>query len=253
MVKTRILATGGVLALTFTCLAMGQPATALPSESGLGSAELCPAENRTQTAVGSIEFACVLNAASESGVLVHTAVPTRGLRAMSVPIPAATSLNCDPAAEPVRTIVSERQENIDFCVVYGQVNDPAKGTWSRSIRVHWTLYPGWPSAQNIIKTVPSDGSPTLRGTIQARKQRGILPPAPFSVANWINDGNDTSTGWLKDFGSGGSHSVAIHDLQVEDASKGYKKFIGSEIASHRFTCDSDEKRCFYPGGREAGL
>lgn len=43
---------------------------------------------------------------------------------------------------PTRTIVSELEDDIDFCVVYGQSNSPTNGTWVRDIVVYMGHVPG---------------------------------------------------------------------------------------------------------------
>lgn len=166
----------------------------------------------------------------------------------------ASAVNCDPTAGPTRTIVSELEDNIEFCVVYGQVDSPENGTWSRSIIADWTMYPGWNSAQNVIHTIPSEGAPTLAGTVSSRKQNGVFPPTVLATSVWSNTGNTTTSGWdVGGLNTGGSHSVAINDLEVTDPDYGFNNYIGDDIPSHRFTCDTEMERCYYPNGQEAGL
>jgi len=164
----------------------------------------------------------------------------------------ATAATCVPA--PVRTISSELQDNIDFCVIYGQVNSPTNGSWEREIVVYWDMYPGWPSAQNRIQTIPSAGSPELYGTITSRKQNGILPPSVERVVTFSNTGNVKTTGYVSGLDNGsGSFSVALGDLAVTDPSYSFSKYIGTEIDSHRFHCDFRAEKCSFPNGQEAGL
>lgn len=164
------------------------------------------------------------------------------------------AVNCDPTNGPTRTIVSELQTDIDFCVVYGQIDSPQNGSWSRSIIVDWTMFPGWNSAQNVISTIPSEGTPTLAGTVSSRKQNGILPPTVLATSAWSNFGNTTTSGWnVGGLNTGGSHSVAINDLEVTDPTYGFNNYIGDDIPSQRFTCDTEMERCYYPNGQEADL
>lgn len=164
------------------------------------------------------------------------------------------AVNCNPLDGPTRVIVSELEDNIDFCVIYGQEDSPTNGTWSRSIIVEWNMYPGWNSAQNQIRTIPSEGSPTLSGTVSSRKQNGILLPTTLATSAWSNTGNTVTTGWnVGGLTSGGSHSVAINDLEVTDPTYGFNNYIGNDIPSHRFECDTEQERCAFPNGQEAPL
>ena len=125
----------------------------------------------------------------------------------------------------IAPIVSELQVNMEFCVTYGQ-NDPMNGSWARSIQTDWLAFPGFPSVQNRINVIPSEGSPTLTGTIAVQKQRGITPPselitALFIVSNWA-----PVTGFLVGgITEGGSYSVKMADLQVTDPTYGFDAFV----------------------------
>ena len=161
---------------------------------------------------------------------------------------------CDPTQPPTRTIVSELQVNIYLCIVYGQENDPVNGSWAQSIDVDWTVYPGWNSAQSRVSTIPSEGSPTLTGTITSQKQNGILPPTELSSALFTMNGNDSATGYVVGgLNTNGSHSVKMEDLEVTDPAYAFSRVIGPGEATPRFTCDTGQERCYYPNGQEAGL
>ncbi len=157
-------------------------------------------------------------------------------------------------APNTRTIVSELQVDIFLCVTYGQVNSPTNGSWSRSIDVDWTVYPGWNSAQSRVVTAPSAGAPTLTGTITSQKQNGIFPPTELSSAAFSMNGNDAATGYVVGgLNTGGSHAVKMEDREVTDSAYSFNKFIGAGETTPRFSCDTSEQRCFYPNGEEAGL
>lgn len=205
---------------------------------------------------GGIEFACtptalVVQEEDSNAKIQRELVPAeqQTLRAT-----AAASSVCDPTKMPERYIVSELESNVYFCVLYGQVNSPINGTWTRSINVEWIMFTGWNSAQNKIRTVPSAGTPTLKGTVSSQKQNGVLPPTKLATSLWSNKGNTTTTGWnVGGLTRSGSHSVVINDLHVTDPGKGYKIFVGGNIATHRFTCNTGTKRCYYPNMKEAPL
>ncbi|WP_161793721.1 hypothetical protein [Agreia bicolorata] len=166
----------------------------------------------------------------------------------------AVGLNCDPATPPNRRVVSELDAFAQFCIFYGQVDHPQNGTWTRSIWVTWHQYPGWNSAQSQINTQSNEGAPELSGTVSSRRQNGIFPPTVISSSLWSNNGNMTTTGWVVGgLTTGGSHSLAINDMNVTDFSKGFSLGLDDEISSLRFTCDSELERCFYPNSQEAPL
>jgi len=150
--------------------------------------------------------------------------------------------------DPERRISSELQNEIDFCVIYGQGG--AK-PWARHIVMYWDLYTGWNSAQNKVQSLPGTGAPTVSGTLISRKQNGLLPPTNLAVVGWSNKGNQTTTGYLGGFTTSGSHSVQIYVMSVYDPQKAFSVDINTRIDSHRFTCDSSKKRCYFPGGKEA--
>lgn len=169
---------------------------------------------------------------------------------------ALAAVNCDAVNPPTRTIVSELQVDLYLCAVYGQVNSPEFGSWTRSIQIDWTVYPGWNSAQSRISTIPSEGSPTLTGTVTSQKQNGVLPPTELSSAAFTMQGNDSATGYVVGgLNTDGSHSVKMEDLYVTDADYAFDQAIegSGQDVTPRFSCDSSANRCFYPNGEEAGL
>ena len=263
MMKARI-GIGGGLALAALVALAPSPAFAEPSEQALPvNASACAAaaetlvESNDAHAVDGYDYACAGGSVSvvvAPGTADSARLTTTDEDALDGKAVQPLAVNCDPTGGPIRTIASELQDNIEFCVVYGQVDHPTNGTWSRSILVDWIMYPGWSSAQNVIHTIPSEGSPTLEGTVSSRKQNGILPPTALATSLWSNTGNQTTSGWnVGGLTTGGSHSVAINDLEVTDPSYGFNYYIGDDIATHRFTCDTEQQRCYYPNGEEAGL
>ncbi len=263
MVKARIgigggLALAGLLALipTTAFASPAQQSVPVDTASCATAAQNLVDTNGASSAAG-YDYTCGAGSVSvviSPGTASSTRLETQSEDADDEGTIQPRAVNCDPTAGPTRTIVSELQDNIEFCVVYGQVDSPTNGTWSRSIIADWTMYPGWNSAQNIIHTIPSEGSPTLAGTVSSRKQNGIFPPTVLATSAWSNTGNVTTSGWnVGGLNTGGSHSVAINDLEVTDPTYGFNNYIGDDIPSHRFTCDTEMERCYYPDGQEAGL
>jgi hypothetical protein len=161
-------------------------------------------------------------------------------------------VNCDPSRGENRNIVSELHAWVQFCVVYGQNEHPINGSWMRSIWMTWDYFPGWNSAQSQINSQPSEGTPTIQGTVSSRKQNGILPPTVISTSLWENAGHGTTWGWtVGGLTSGGRFSLAINDIEVTDPDFGYSHYIGSEATGQRFECDTEQERCYFPNGEEA--
>lgn len=251
-----ITATSGVASAT-----SNQPdASATPDCAALATALVeSTAEERTDN----FEYVCVgdevFAAIDDDGAVGHDLSGTADELMDSAQVPAsrnfqAANVNCDPTEPPFRSIVSELQVNIEHCVVYGQQGHPTNGSWSRSILVDWTVYPGWNSAQSRISTIPSAGSPTLRGTVTSQRQNGILPPTELSSAAFSLTGNTSATGYVVGgLTSNGSHSVKTEDLDVTDPTYSFNFYVGDNIPTPRFTCDTSEQRCYYPGGQEAPL
>lgn len=187
---------------------------------------------------------------SENVAPAETSAAPAGIQAK------AAQTNCNPAKGPIRTIVSEVQDNIDFCVVYGQTGG-GKKSWSRSILVYWDMYAGYPSAQNKVQTVPAAGKPTLSGTVTSQQQRGVFEPKEMAHSIFRLTGGAKGTSYVVGGykGYNGSGSVKIEDLVVDDPTYKFHKVlgVGSNVASHRFHCSSSGKRCWYPNKKEAGL
>lgn len=162
--------------------------------------------------------------------------------------------NCSQYVAPIRTIISELQDRVELCVGYGQNNSPVNGTWKNGIDIEWNMYPGWPAAQNKVKTIATSGYPELYGTIATRKQNGILPPTTLAIADFYNVGNQTTTGWVGELNTAGSHSLAIYPNYVVQPDKAFSfTFTNPQVAGHRFTCDNLQKRCYFPNGNEASI
>lgn len=154
-----------------------------------------------------------------------------------------------------REVRSELEDFIFGCARYGEYNqDTGAIIWERSITYEWTMYTGWPSAQNKLRTIPSVGSPTMSGTFTSYKQNGILPPDSLDLTAFTNVGNTTNSGWnVGSLNTGGQFSVWMGDIVIKDTSKNYEQYFEGYVPSHRFTCDSGVQRCYYPNGQEAGL
>ncbi|MFJ4174700.1 hypothetical protein [Microbacterium sp. NPDC089696] len=169
----------------------------------------------------------------------------------------ATAALADPCitGEYQREVRSELEDFIYGCARYGEYNkDTGAIIWERSITYEWTLYTGWPSAQNKLRTIPSVGSPTMSGTFTSYKQNGILPPDSLALTAFTNVGNTTTSGWnVGSLNTGGQFSVWMGDVVIKDTSKNYEEYFEGYVPSHRFTCDSGVQRCYYPNGQEAGL
>ncbi|WP_146085045.1 hypothetical protein [Rathayibacter tritici] len=216
-------------------------------------------QNGVKLAGTSIEYSCGLGAVSVE-VLAKDG-STYSFSEQLSPAASTTSssgqalraVNCVDAP-PTRTIINELQVDINLCVIYGQVDSPVNDTWTRSIIVDWTVYPGWNSAQSRISTIPSEGSPTLTGTVTSQRQNGVLPPTELSSAAFTMSGNDVQAGYVVGgLTTGGSHSVKMEDLEVSDPTYSFNHVVGVGEATPRFECDSEQERCFYPNGEEAGL
>lgn len=86
---------------------------------------------------------------------------------------------CSLTGKPSRKIANERRVDVDSCIFYGQKNHPVNGSWDRSIRVEWTVYPGWPSTESSLRTISSQagvGAVTLWGSMTLQRQHGVAPP-----------------------------------------------------------------------------
>lgn len=155
----------------------------------------------------------------------------------------------------IAPIISELQVNMEFCVIYGQNEHPTNGSWARSIQTDWIAFPGFPSVQNRINVIPSEGSPTLTGTITVQQQRGIAPPLELTSAiSTVSNGAPVTGFLVGGITEGGSHSVKMADLQVTDPTYGFDALVDNpDVVTPRFSCDTADQRCFYPDGQEAGL
>jgi len=175
---------------------------------------------------------------------------------LAVPL-AADAAVADPCltGEHQREVRSELEDFIWGCARYGEYNqDTGAIIWERSITYEWTMYSGWPSAQNKLRTIPSVGSPSMSGTFTSYKQNGILPPTSLALTAFTNAGNTTTSGWnVGSLDTGGQFSVWMGDIVIKDTSKNYEQYFEGSVPSHRFTCDSGAQRCYYPNGQEAPL
>lgn len=263
--RTRLAALfGAVLAVGFG-LAGAAPAMAVPASQAAPSAATadCSAaaatlleDNGADPESATFDYSCGLGAVNATVTAADGSehAYNQELAASDTGDVAARAVACDPTQPPTRTIVSELQVNIYLCVVYGQDNHPTNGSWARSIDVDWTVYPGWNSAQSRVSTIPSGGWPTLSGTITSQKQNGVLPPSELSSALFTMNGNDAATGYVVGgLNTGGSHSVKMEDLEVTDPTYSFNSVIGAGETTPRFTCDTEQERCYYPNGEEAGL
>lgn len=261
------LAVAGVVALVGATPAMAEDR---PAVAGANVVDPCVTaagtlvKSKHLSTAAPFDFACVGKQVSvtvrspqgsttvESAVQYQDVANSARSRTSSALAVAAAAPTCP--ASPVRKIVSELQENIDLCVIYGQSGSPKYGTWARRIVVYWTMYPGWKSAQSKIQTISSAGQPTLRGTVTSRKQNGIFAPTALAHTAWVNYGNATTAGYaVGGLTQNSSYSLALADLDVKDSSYAFEKYIGTETDSHRFTCSTSMQRCYFPGGKEAGL
>jgi hypothetical protein len=152
-------------------------------------------------------------------------------------------------------IKSELQDFTWGCINYGQINlDTGEIVWERHIDIEWNMYPGWNSPQNTLRTIPSAGSPTMSGTFTTYQQNGILAPIPKSASLFSNYGNDFTSGW----NPGGTtqdakYSVWMGDVNIQDNAKAFDEYFDGVINGHRFECDSELERCYFPNGEEAGV
>jgi hypothetical protein len=88
-----------------------------------------------------------------------------------------------------------------------------------------------------------------KGRVLGKPKRRRYSPEEIERA-----GNTTTSGWnAGTLTTGGSHSVSINDLKVTNSSRGFDHYIGDDIASHRFSCDTKQQRCYYPNKNETGL
>lgn len=170
---------------------------------------------------------------------------------VSVPLD-ATEVVC---GEYEREIKSELETLIWGCLEYGEFDwDTGTRIWTREINYEWTMYPGWPSVQNKFRTIPVVGSPTWYGNFLTQKQNGILPPTALAYSAFANYGNQSTSGWVVGgITDDGSHAAGLSDTNIVDSQKGYNEYFDGTILTHRFTCDSELERCYYPNGEEAGL
>ena len=224
-----------------------------PATTFCESAAQAVAEDAGVPASATYNFACVSEVVSLSAsVNGRNVEATAGLSEVESSVDADGEFTTLAAPkcllDPERRISSELQNEIDFCVVYGQ---GGAAPWVRHIVMYWDLYTGWNSAQNKIQSLPSAGTPTVSGTLTSRKQNGIFPPTNIAVVGWSNKGNQTKTGYLGGFTTSGSHSVRIDVMSVYDPQKAFRGDVDTTIDSNRFTCDSSKKRCYFPGGKEA--
>lgn len=153
-------------------------------------------------------------------------------------------------------VVSELQDDTWGCVTYGEYNTSTGAViWQRHIEYEWTLYVGWNSAQNKLRTIPSEGSPQMSGTFTSNKQNGWwAPPTSLSSTAFTNVGNTTTQGYVVgQLNSDGQFSVSMGDVAIIDAQMAYAQYFGGMIFSHRFTCETSTQRCHYPNGEEAPL
>lgn len=228
-------------------------ATQLPASTYCADVAQVVAEDAGVPASATYDFACVSDvvslAATVGGKKVASTVELSAVES-SVSADGGFTTLATPTClrSPERRISSELQNEIDFCVIYGQ---GGATPWARHIVMYWDLYTGWNSAQNKIQSIPGTGTPTISGTLTSRKQNGLLPPTNLAVVGWSNKGNQTTSGYLGGFTSSGSHSVQIYVMSVYDPQKAFRVDVNTRIDSHRFTCDSSKKRCYFPGGREA--
>jgi hypothetical protein len=266
MTKRRLsLVALGVMAVAAP-LAAAAPASAAPAapiSASCADAASIVVEDAGVTANGDgLNFTCGPSDVSVTGTTtagspIKLAAPRTAPAAKeSFATTAVDETNCiADGSTDTRTIVSELEVNMNFCLAYGQLNSPENGDWTRTVSVDWTSYPGWPSAQNRVTTVPAAGAPVLSGFIIPRKQNWPTGPNDLNGGvGFTNYGNSTTTGWnVGGFTAGGSHSIQMENMSISDATYGFSAPVDNAIVTPRFNCDSELQRCAYEGGLEAGL
>jgi hypothetical protein len=162
-------------------------------------------------------------------------------------------------SDPVnRTIVSELEVQIDFCIVYGQNGHPTNGSWARSASVDWTAYPGYPSVQNVLRlgsAFASTGDVWLWGSLTLQKQNGGFPPSDiFSSLIDLRSNSNTYPFYVGGITAYGSHAVRLDDFEITDMDYQFNAQVSNPaVHTPRFHCEPDNERCYYPNGQEAGL
>lgn len=253
-------AAGAISIVTALLLVPAVPATASElAEDGSSCASEAASVAESAGASGGYDFVCApgvisVEIPSEDGstltkteeVPIVEALPSAQLR----------SDYCGLNAPETRTIVSELQVNIDFCVIYGQNGDPLNGSWSRSLKVEWTSYPGYPSTNNRLRTIStfaSNGQVTLWGSIHSQRQNGGFPPSTLTSALLELRNGLPVAGWeMYGTNSNGTFAIRIEDFEITDIDYGFNAPVNMLPSfTPRFVCHNDTERCFFPNGDEA--
>lgn len=196
-----------------------------------------------------------------SGEIGNFSVPAEDLPALppsSLIEPFAAGDMCYIQDPVTRTIVSELQVDIDFCIIYGQNNHPTNGSWARSAKVDWRIYPGWPSEQNVLRIGSSfadTGDVWMFGTLTLQKQNGALWPIDISATTLdLRSGYPSIAFYLGNITEYGSHAVRLDDFEITDFDYQFSAQVSNPtVYTPRFHCEPENERCYYPNGEEAGL
>jgi len=252
-------AAGATSIVTALLLIPAIPATALePTDAGGSCASEAASVAESAGASSGYDFVCApgvvtVQIPSEDG---SSLTETAEVPLVEAPTAQQRSDYCGLNTPETRTIVNELQVNIDFCVIYGQSGDPQNGSWSRSLKVEWTAYPGYPSTLNRLRTISTFaniGQVTLWGSIHSQRQNGILPPSTLTSAVLELRNGYAVNGWeMYGTNTNGTFAIRVEDFEITDFDYGFNAPVNMPPSyTPRFVCHNDTQRCFYPNGQEA--
>lgn len=184
-----------------------------------------------------------------------------GSEAVSAMASSTSADDCSYDQEPVRTIISETSEEMQFCIFYGQTNDPVNGSWVETINTRATVNLQYLSHNVTIRTL-GGGSTTATWTGAVTFERHLSPTnyqfedatsfriedtwTPRLAANtWIGDYEGQWTEGIS------SMIISLENMHVSQPAAAFSIDIPQSVTTHRFQCEWANDRGVWPNVQEA--
>ena len=243
------------MGLGSTPASAGEAASANPcADAALAQAQ----ENRIDTSAG-IDFACIGDVVSVQGETVDgVEVATEESSAGWYEL---WPEDCTPTTELNRFIINDLQSAMEWCMYWGQRNDPVNGDWTVTTVANFNLNLGH-GTHNYSSGFYSDdyqtsGYTTITGFTHLKRERGGFPPATVDSTSWTSNHFDRFFGFLAQPATNGVYSVHWDTMNITNTAKAFEMEIAQpQLATHRFLCGDNWDfgfECRWPDGEEAVL
>lgn len=232
---------------------------------------LAQSHSAPENADGPIDFVCI------PGVVAQAQSATAGKvtgaydnhpaanNMAAVHAPDADEAICeDDESNPARTILDEHTEQIDMCVIYGQIDSPRHGTWERAMDTRMTIkLQSFTHQVDFRVNTENSDLQELSGRAVLQLQNGIFPPTDvgdelFALQGVL--GTFSTTIYLNHsladpLPQQTTNAIRFDQLAVFDSEMNFADDVDSTVTGERFLCPYDEEdgwdTCLFPNGEEA--